>query len=355
MELKGLILSGGHGTRLRPLTFTRAKQLIPVGPKPVLYYAIEDMVEAGIRDIGIVIGDTGPDIVEALGDGSRWGVKLTFIYQEEPLGLAHAVRVARHYLGDHPFVMYLGDNILKNGIRYFVERFEKSEANAYILLARVAHPEHFGVAQIDGDRIIRLIEKPKVPPSDLALVGVYLFDNNVHSVIETLKPSHRGEYEITDAIQGLIDRGLKVQYEIVKGWWKDTGRMEDLLEANRLILQDIETRIKGDVRKTEIEGPVWIEEGATVIESHLRGPCYIGKNCHIERAYIGPFTSIHDKVTLVDIEVEYSIVFSGSSLEGIPYRIEGSVLGQNVQVRHKSGRPQTMKLLIGDQSWIYLP
>ena len=354
-RLKGLVLSGGHGTRLRPLTFTRAKQLIPVGNKPILFYGLEDLARAGIRDVGIVVGETRDEIVQAVGDGSRFGMRVTYIDQPEPLGLAHAVRTAREYLGEAPFIMYLGDNILKRGVNRLVERFLSEEPSAFILLARVEHPERFGVAVLEDRRVIRLVEKPRRPPSDLALVGVYLFQPEIHEVIEDLQPSARGEYEITDAIQGLIDRGREVRYDIVEGWWKDTGQPADLLEANRLVLEDLEPETAGEVVDTRVQGRVRIGAGTRVSQSTLRGPLIIGRDCVIEHAYIGPFTTLQDGVVVRDAEIENSILMSGAVVESVATRIEGSLFGRGSRLRHRTRKPRTIRVMLGDQSRVDLP
>ena len=276
--MKGLILSGGKGTRLRPLTYTSAKQLVPVANKPVLFYGIEAIAEAGIRDIGIVVGDTHAEIRAAVGDGSRWGVRVEYIEQDAPRGLAHAVKISRDYIGDEPFVMYLGDNLLNKGITQFVRDFESQKPAAQILLTRVPDPQMFGVAQLENGKVVRLVEKPKEPIGDLALVGVYMFGPDVFESVNRIKPSFRNELEITDAIQDLIDRGLVVRPYIVDGWWKDTGKLEDMLEANRLILETFDRRIDGAVdAESRIEGKVVIEKGAIVERSVIRGPAIIGQ------------------------------------------------------------------------------
>jgi glucose-1-phosphate thymidylyltransferase len=292
-DLKGLILSGGAGTRLRPITHTSAKQLVPVANKPVLFYGIEALVAAGVSEIGIIIApETGDEIRETAGDGSAFGAKITYILQDKPAGLAHAVLTAEDFIGDSPFVMYLGDNLLRDGIRGLVSTFRADEPQALILLTPVDDPQSYGVAELDGERILRLIEKPKDPPSNLALVGVYLFTSAIFAAAKSLEPSWRGEYEITEAIQALIDDGQKVQSEIVRGWWKDTGQLADMLEANRLVLEEIDTRLDGEIDNSKVEGRVIVEEGAKVVGSVIRGPAVIGAGACIEDAYIGPYTSI---------------------------------------------------------------
>lgn len=350
--MKGLVLSGGTGTRLRPITFTSAKQLVPVANKPVLFYAIETIRNAGITDIGIVVGDTGEEVKNAIGDGSRFGVKATYIEQEAPLGLAHAVKISQDFLGDDTFVMFLGDNLIKDGINGLVEEFNTEKPNCQILLAKVPNPQQFGVAELDDNGLVkRLIEKPKEPPSDLALVGVYMFDSNIFEAVNAIKPSWRNELEITDAIQYLVDNGYSVQSHIITGWWKDTGKLEDMLEANRIMLEGIDTRIEGIVdEKTKILGKVIVEEGAKVHNSTIRGPAIIGKNSKILHSYIGPFTSIHDNVTIVESEVEHSIILSECIIESIGSRLEDSLLGRNVTVHRSERKPKAYRLMVGDNS-----
>jgi glucose-1-phosphate thymidylyltransferase len=351
--LKGLILSGGAGTRLRPITHTSAKQLVPVANKPVLFYGIEALVDAGVEEIGIIIApETGGEIREAAGDGSAFGAKITYIVQDKPAGLAHAVLTAEEFIGDSPFVMYLGDNLLRDGIRGLVATFRADGPHALILLTPVDDPQSYGVAELDGERIVRLIEKPKDPPSNLALVGVYLFTSAIFDAARSLEPSWRGEYEITEAIQALIDDGHKVQSEVVRGWWKDTGQLADMLEANRLVLEELETRLDGEIDNSKVEGRVVIEQGATVVGSVVRGPAVIGAGARIEDAYIGPYTSIGADVHVRRSEVEHSIVLSGSVVEDLGTRMEASLLGRNVKLTRSEGRPKTLRLLVGDSSEI---
>ena len=363
--MKGLILSGGAGTRLRPITHTSAKQLVPVANKPILFYGIEDMVEAGITDIGIITGDTGPEIREAVGDGSRWGARVTYIPQDEPLGLAHCVLIARDFLGDDDFVMYLGDNLLRQGIAEFVERFEEDRhqsaapgstvPSAQILLARVSDPQRFGVAEIGPDgEVLHLVEKPENPPSDLALVGVYLFDPSIHEAVATIAPSPRGELEITDAIQWLIDNGHRVRHEVLEGWWKDTGKLQPLLEGNRLVLETIERSIIGSVDDDSIiDGRVIIEAGAQIINSTVRGPAIIGERTKVVNSYIGPFTSVYFDCEIVDSEIEHSVILEESKILGIP-RVADSLVGKQVEVRRSETRPHATRLMIGDHSVVDL-
>jgi len=348
--LKGLILSGGAGTRLRPITHTSAKQLVPVANKPVLFYGIEALVDAGVEEIGIIIApETGGEIREAVGDGSAFGAKVTYIVQDKPAGLAHAVLTAEEFIGDSPFVMYLGDNLLRDGLRGLVATFRADEPHALILLTPVDDPQSYGVAELDGERIVRLIEKPKDPPSNLALVGVYLFSPSIFAAARGLEPSWRGEYEITEAIQALIDDGHKVQSEVVRGWWKDTGQLADMLEANRLVLEELETRVEGEVDEgSRVEGRVVLEPGASLTRSVVRGPAVIGAGACIEDAYIGPYTSIGEGVHVRRSEVEHSIILSGSTVEDLETRMEASLLGRNVKLTRSDGMPKTLRLLVGD-------
>jgi glucose-1-phosphate thymidylyltransferase len=352
--LKGLILSGGAGTRLRPITHTSAKQLVPVANKPVLFYGIEALVEAGVKEIGIIIApETGEEIRDAAGDGSRFGAEITYIVQDKPAGLAHAVLTAEEFIDGSPFVMYLGDNLLADGLRGLVASFRESEPDALILLTPVSDPSSYGVAELDGERIVRLVEKPKDPPSNLALVGVYLFGPPIFDAARSLEPSWRGEYEITEAIQKLIEDGLTVQSEVVGGWWKDTGQLADMLEANRLVLEEIETRIDGEVDEaSRVEGRVVIEAGAKVSGSVVRGPAVIGAGARIEDAYVGPYTSIGEDVSICRSEIEHSIVLAGSLVQDLETRMEASLLGREVKLTRSEGRPRTLQMLVGDKSEI---
>jgi len=349
--LKALILSGGKGTRLRPITYTGAKQLIPVANKPILFYGIEAIKEAGINDFGVIVGDTKEEIKEAIGDGSKWKIKVTYIEQEAPLGLAHAVKIAEDYLEDTPFVMYLGDNILKEGVKGFVQKFKDKNPNALILLTSVSNPESFGVAELDElSRVKKLVEKPKNPKSNLALVGVYLFDKNIFKAVKAIKPSWRNELEITDAIQWLLNEGYTVESHKVNGWWKDTGRPEDVLSANRLILESIERNIKGEVINSTIEGKVIIEEGAKIIKSIIRGPVIIGENTKIINSYIGPFTSINSEVTIERSEIENSIVMKKSVIKNLQRRIDESLIGREVKILASSRKPMVNRFILGERS-----
>jgi glucose-1-phosphate thymidylyltransferase len=355
--LKGLILSGGAGTRLRPITHTSAKQLVPVANKPVLFYGIEALVEAGITEIGVIIApETGEEIKQAAGDGSDFGARITYIEQEAPLGLAHALLTAEEYLGQSPFVMYLGDNLLRNGITELVEVFRGSEPDALILLTHVEDPSSYGVAELNGERVVRLVEKPKDPPSDLALVGVYMFTPAIFDAARSIKPSGRGELEITDAIDSLIESDRRVEPHIVKGWWKDTGKLEDMLEANRLVLEDIEPRIDGELdSESRVEGRVAIEKGAKLERTVVRGPAIIGAGTRLTDSYIGPYTAIDRDVVITGSEVEHSIVLAGSSIENLHARMEASLLGKNVSLSRSEGMPKTLRFLVGDNADISIP
>jgi len=356
-KLKGLILSGGAGTRLRPITHTSAKQLVPVANKPVLFYGIEALVDAGVTEIGIVIApQTGDEIREAVGDGSALGAQVTYIPQAEPLGLAHAVLTAEEFIGQDSFVMYLGDNLLRDGITGLVEDFRRNEPDALILLTQVLEPEHYGVAELDGEgRIVRLVEKPKDPPSDLALVGVYMFTPEIFTAAKAIEPSPRGELEITDTIQRLIDTGHTVESHRVKGWWKDTGQLADMLEANRLVLEDLEPTVVGEVVDSKVEGRVVIEEGARVERCTVRGPAVIGARSVVTDSYIGPYTAIGDDCRVTHSEVEHSILLAGASISELPSRMEASLLGRNVRITRADGLPKTLRMMVGDASELTLP
>jgi glucose-1-phosphate thymidylyltransferase len=347
--MKALVLAGGAGTRLRPITHTSAKQLVPVANKPILFYGLEAIAEAGIRDVGIIVGDTADEIKAAVGTGERFGLRVTYIPQEAPLGLAHCVLIARDFLADDDFVMYLGDNMLRQSLRDFVEHFEADRADAQILLARVPDPRQFGVAELNGaGEVVRLVEKPANPPSDLALVGVYLFTPVIHEAVRAIEPSARGELEITDAIQWLIDRGCRVRSKVLEGWWIDTGKLTPLLEANRLILETIEPSVRGVVEgDSSIEGRVVVEPGAVVRDSTIRGPAIIGAGTRIVGSFVGPFTSIASDCEIVNSEIEHSVVLERSRIVGVP-RIEGSLIGRDVEVTRSSRRPRATRLMVGD-------
>jgi glucose-1-phosphate thymidylyltransferase len=351
--MKGLILSGGKGTRLYPITYTRAKQLVPVANKPVLFRVIEAIHDAGIDDIGIVVGDTATEIKEAVGTGKRWGIKITYIQQDAPLGLAHAVKVSRDYLGDDKFVMFLGDNVIEGGISELIGQFESSAHNCQIVLTPVENPSQYGVADLDPDtrQIIRLVEKPRNPPSNLALVGIYMFDENIWEAVGAITPSWRGELEITDAIQYLVDKGWAVHPYVHRGWWIDTGAPGDMLEANDLVLDEIEHRIEGYVdRDSQVNGKVTIERGAEIVNSRIRGPAIIGEDARIVNSYIGPFTSIYHHALVEDSEIEHSIVLEHSQVLDIPYRIEDSLIGRNSEITRSPIKPKALKMMLGDHS-----
>jgi glucose-1-phosphate thymidylyltransferase len=352
-ELKGLILSGGKGTRLRPITHTSAKQLIPVANKPVLFYGIEAMAHAGIDRVGIIIApETGDEIRAVAGDGSRFGVELTYIVQDEPLGLAHAVLTAQPFLADSPFVMYLGDNLLQGGITELVAAFRSNEPDALILLTPVADPEHYGVAELRDGAVVRLVEKPSQPKTDLALVGVYMFTPEIHSSASAIEPSGRGELEITDAIQHLVDGGRRVEPHIVKGWWKDTGRLEDMLAANRLVLDTIEARVDGELIDSQVDGRVVVEHSAHLERTTVRGPAIIGADARLVDCYIGPYTAIGEGCAISNAEVEHSILLAGASVHDLAGRMESSLLGRNVSVGRDDRQPRAYRFMVGDNSEI---
>ncbi|MER5890687.1 glucose-1-phosphate thymidylyltransferase [Streptomyces sp. NPDC001941] len=353
--MKALVLSGGAGTRLRPITHTSAKQLVPVANKPVLFYGLESIAAAGITEVGIIVGDTAREIREAVGDGSRFGLDVTYIPQEAPLGLAHAVLIAREFLGEDDFVMYLGDNFIVGGITDLVEEFRASRPDAQILLTKVPDPRAFGVAELDVDgRVARLEEKPADPRSDLALVGVYLFTPAIHAAVRAVKPSGRGELEITHALQWLIDARATVKSTVISGYWKDTGNVADMLEVNRSVLELIDPLDEGSVdARTEIIGRVRIGRGAAVRGSRIVGPAVIGAGTVVENSYIGPSTSIADNCRVTDSEIEYSIVLSGSSLHGVG-RVEASLIGRDVEITPAPHIPAAHRLVLGDHSKVQI-
>jgi len=353
MEVKGLVLSGGAGTRLRPITHTRAKQLVPVAGKPVLFYGLEAMAAADIREVGIIVGETGDEIRAAVGDGSQFGLEVTFIPQEAPLGPALSVLTAESFIGDSPFCMYLGDNLLRDGVAGFVQRFREGSADAMILLQHVPNPSEYGVAELDASGAVRqLVEKPKEPKSDLALVGVYLFTSRIFDAARALEPSWRGELEITDAIQGMVDAGLRVEPHVVTGWWKDTGQLADMLEANRLVLDALEGDIQGTVTDSKIEGRVVIQAGAIVERCHIRGPVVICSGATVRDAYIGPYSAISEDAHVERAEMEHAILLERSSIVGIDTRIEDSLIGADCEIRRSDAIRSANRLLVGDGSKI---
>lgn len=357
--MRGLILAGGTGSRLRPLTYTSAKQLIPVANKPILFYAIETLRDAGIEEVILVVGDTEAEIREAVGDGSRFGVRASYVRQEAPLGLAHAVRVAEPFLRGDDFCMFLGDNLLQGGIRALIDAYRARSPDAMILLSRVENPQEFGVAQLDGEgRVVRLVEKPKHPPSNLALVGVYLFKECIFDAVRDLRPSWRNELEITDAIQILIDRKYHVHSQEVSGWWKDTGKPEDVVEANRLILDGLEgsnVPPEAIVSGSRLEGRIHLEPGARVIDSVLRGPVIVGSGAVIERSFIGPFTSVGREARVADAEIQNSIIMDEAAVRGI-VGADASLIGRGARIeRDGTHVPRAMCFVLGDRSRVVLP
>jgi glucose-1-phosphate thymidylyltransferase len=354
MDMKGLILSGGKGTRMRPITHTAAKQLLPVANKPILFYGVEALVSAGIKEIGIIISpETGNDVRDCVGDGSRWGIKITYILQDQPMGLAHAVKTARDFLGKSPFVMYLGDNLIKDGVGPLVERFSKGNADAFILLKEVANPSSFGVALLEKDGTINCLEeKPAQPKSNLALVGVYLFNEKIHQAIDEIKPSRRGELEITDAIQRLIATKHRVDSHILKSWWLDTGKKDDMLEANRVVLDEMtDMEMLGDVdENSRVSGRVHIGKGSKLVNCTVRGPAVIGEDCLLENSYVGPFTSIGDGARVSLAELEHCILREKCQIIDFNGRIADSLIGVGVELTRSNGKPQAYRLMLGDDS-----
>ena len=355
--MKALVLAGGAGTRLRPITHTSAKQLVPVANKPLLFYGLEAIRAAGITDVGIVVGDTEAEIRAAVGDGSALGIQATYLRQDAPRGLAHAVVIARDFLGDEPFVMYLGDNLIVGGITDLVEDFSRGGYDAQILLTKVEHPEQFGVAELGPDgSVARLEEKPQHPRSDLALVGVYMFGPHVHEAVRAITPSARGELEITHAIQWLIDQKYDVRSHLVTGYWKDTGRLDDMLDTNRKVLEAAEPYVDSTATVDEasrLVGRVVVEAGAEIVRSTVRGPAAIGRNTTIVDSYVGPFTSIYHDCTITGTELEHSIVLERCTIDGIS-RIEDSLIGRDVEIAPSQALPNAHRLLLGDHSRVSL-
>ncbi|MDB9418504.1 glucose-1-phosphate thymidylyltransferase [Microcystis aeruginosa] len=356
--MKALILSGGKGTRLRPLTYTGAKQLVPVANKPILWYGIESIVDAGITDIGIIISpETGEEIRQTTGNGEQFGAKITYIRQDQPAGLAHAVKTAQSFLGDSPFIMYLGDNLIEDDLSPFLDSFQEQSLDALILLRKVSNPSAFGVAKVDETgKVLYLVEKPKDPPSNLALVGIYFFAPTIHQAIASIQPSGRGELEITDAIQELINQNKAVEANKLLGWWLDTGKKDDLLEANRIILDtSLEIALLGEVDpNSQVIGRVQIGQGSKIINSTIRGPVIIGENCQIENCFIGPYSSIANGVKLIDADIEHSVILKDATIIGIHQRIVDSVIGRRAKLEIAPQRPKALRFMIGDDSHVEL-
>ena len=356
--MKGLILSGGKGTRLYPLTYTRAKQLIPVANKPVLVRVIEAIREAGVREVGIVVGHTASEIKQALGDGAEWDVELTYVLQESPDGLAHAVKISRDFLGDDSFVMFLGDNVIEGGISSLIRDFADNQWNSQIVLKQVENPSAYGVAKMRPDGSIdQLVEKPKVPPSNLALVGIYMFDHHIFEAVDAIKPSTRGEYEITDAIQWLIDHGYTVFPHVHDGWWIDTGKPTDMLDANSYVLEEITPLVHDSAtidEQSSVDSRVTLQAGARIVNSIVRGPTIIGKDTLIENSYVGPFTSIYHGCQILNCEIERSIILENSSVIDIDRTLRDSLIGRNARVKRSSSKPSGIKMNLGDHGTLWV-
>ncbi len=351
--MKALITAGGHGTRLRPITHTQNKHLIPIANKPILNYALEYVRDAGVKDVGIITNREGSEVKDVYGDGSDFGLNITYIPQEKPSGLADCVKIAQPFIGDEPFVFYLGDNIIVGGIKRFIEEFEKGNANCHLVLAKVNDPERFGVPEIKGGRIVRVEEKPRYPKSDFAVTGIYIYDKHIFEAVNSISPSARGELEISDAHQYLINKGYKVTFSEITGWWKDTGKPADLLEANRLVLDNINTDVRGKIDKSSnISGRVIIEKGAEITNSNVRGPAIIGTGTKVVNSYIGPYTSIDKNCEIVNSELEYSIVLDNCLIQNQSIRIEASLFGKDVRIIKANSKPFTNRFIIGDQSII---
>ena len=355
--LKGLVLSGGRGTRLRPLTHTAAKQLVPVANRPILFYVLDNLKAAGVSEVGMIIcPETGQAIQNVIGNGKQWGLTIEYLVQDQPLGLAHAVKVARPFLGENPFIMYLGDNLIGSGISKFCEEFQASDADAMILLKEVTTPSAFGIAEVDArGRVRSLVEKPQNPKSNLALVGIYVFSRKIHEAIDRIKPSWRGEFEITDAIQMLLDEGGNVLSNQIDGWWLDTGKKDDLLTANTVVLDDwIQRTIAGEVdNESNITGRVQLGKGSKIVRSKVRGPVVIGENVHIEDSFIGPFTSIGDGCRITSSVLEHCLFLENATVRGVD-RLEDSLLGKNSIVIKEIGAHHAYRLMIGDDSEVLL-
>ena len=351
--MKALITSGGKGTRLRPITHTQNKHLIPIANKPILHYAIEAVVAAGIKEIGIVYNADSDAVPKAIGDGSRWGAKITYIPQEAPLGLAHVVKISQDFIGDEPFVFYLGDNMVVGGIRRFINRFFADKCNCHLTLARVKDPSRFGVPELQGNRIIRIEEKPRHPKSPYAVAGIYIYDSTIFEAVNAIQPSARGELEISDAHQYLLDKGYKITYSEITGWWKDTGKPSDLLEANRLVLENLPESNQGIVDESSLlAGKVILQKGARIEKSHIRGPAIIGENTIIRNSYVGPFTSIYHDCLVENSELEFSIIMDHCRIVDVGIRIESSILGSEVEITKARGKPRNHRFMLGAQSYL---
>ena len=352
MNFKALLTTGGRGTRLRPLTHTKNKHLIPIANKPIIHYALEYLAEAEITEVGIVTRGEGIEMKDALGTGEEWGLNLTYIPQESPKGLAHVVKISESFIGDSPFVFYLGDNIVVGGIKRFLDEFTESESNCHLVLSEVKDPQRFGVPEIEKDRIIGVEEKPAKPKSNFAVTGIYFYDSNIFQAVNSIKPSKRGELEISDAHQFLLDKGLKITFSEITGWWKDTGKPEDLLEANRLVLDKMsEGNIIGDVDSaSEVVGNVVIGKGSVIKNSRIRGPAVIGEGCNIENSFVGPYTSIHDGTKIYDSAVEFSIILRNCVIKGMEQRMDGSIIGDEVEIVRRLERPLTNRFMMADHS-----
>lgn len=349
--MKALIASGGRGTRLRPITHTRNKHLIPIANKPILHYAIEAAVDAGITDVGIVINADSDEVPRAIGNGSQWGASITYIPQSKPGGLAQVVALAEDFIGKEKFIFYLGDNMVVGGVRRFMEEFLRSDCNCFLTLAKVKDPERFGVPEIRDGRIVSVEEKPEHPKSSFAVAGIYLYDFHIFEAVKAITPSARGELEISDAHQYLINKGFKIGFTEITGWWKDTGKPTDLLEANRLVLDNITPDIQGTVDdRSTVAGKVVVQAGARIVNSVVRGPAIIGAGCLIEDSYVGPFSSIGNNSVVIRSEVEYSIIFRECKILNVGIRLEGSILGNDVEIVEATGKPLVHRFMIGDQS-----
>lgn len=353
--MKAIIPCAGRGTRLRPLTFTNSKPIIRIANKPLVVYALEKLKRVGVTEIGIVVSDNTQDMKDVLKDGSQYGVKLTYINQDKPKGIAHTIKVSQDFLGDDDFIMYLGDNLLEEGLEGAVERFNNNKTNAVMCVYPTEKPQLYGIVVLENDKVVRLVEKPKDPPSNLAAVGIYVFDKSVHQIVDNLQPSARGELEITDTLQGLIDQGSSVEHYVLQGWWIDAGNPDDMIEANRLVLQDIESECKGTVdEETQMRGNIIIGEGSVIEKSTLRGPIIIGKNCKIKNAFIGSFTSIGDDSHIENCEVEYSVLMENCDISNVEERIGYSIFGRHVTITSRKRRPKSYKLVLSDESAVEL-